>query len=292
MIAKGTGDEKIIASLVEKWGLSRDQARRALADYGDEIDQARRARLNSGARRNAFLLTPRNLAEDNGFIVNGGFVSHRDPMITILFVEKEKGGKRGLVIIRSALVVYGTDSQGDMLAKSAVEGEFLPEGGSRADARAREEVEEWARLNPGVRGARRNADVVRVDRPKGYQSHGWKKERGPGGWEVWPEEQYTYSPDGRFEARSKSYRGAPTGRIYKEYLYKGTYFIKMIDYITGPQGGLTGRATFQVINPDGQVVVIEGTEADARYFADQDVKTWEQPIDRLLRETRERMERE
>jgi hypothetical protein len=46
MIAKGTGDEKIIASLVEKWGLSRDQARRALADYGDEIDQARRARLN------------------------------------------------------------------------------------------------------------------------------------------------------------------------------------------------------------------------------------------------------
>ena len=128
------------------------------------------------------------------------------------------------MVIRSQVEASG--------AKNAVEGEFLPEGWSRADARARTEVAEWARLNPGVRGARRNADVVRVDRPKGYQSHGWKKERGPGGVEVWPEEQYTYSPDGRFEARSKSYRGAPTGRIYKEYLYKGTYFIKMIDYIT------------------------------------------------------------
>ena len=239
----------------------------------------RRARLNRGARRNAFLLTPQNLAEDNGFVVHGGFVSHRDPMITILFVEKEKGGKRGLVIILSALVAYGTDSQGDLLAKSAVQGEFIPEGWDHP------EVEEWARLNPGVRGARRNADVVRVDRPKGYQSHGWDIVRPPE-WSGGQAIRRLPSP-----LREELMVTHSSDLRYKHYPYKGIYFIKRIDYITGIAAS-TGRATFQVINPDGQVVVIEGTEADARYFADQDVKTWEHPIDRLLRETRERMERE
>tara|TARA_Y100000034_G_scaffold135707_1_gene208715 strand:+ start:770 stop:1357 length:588 start_codon:yes stop_codon:yes gene_type:complete len=135
----------------------------------------RRARLNRKARRNAFLRTPQDLAEDNGFIVNGGFVSHRDPMITILFVEKERvghrlagsRGKRGLVIIRSALIQpHG--------GKSAVQGEFIPEGWDHP------EVEEWARLNPGVREARGNPSyaVVLDDGSEAYE----RIYTGPGRW--------------------------------------------------------------------------------------------------------------
>ena len=100
----------------------------------------RKARGNPDSVSVGFILKPRHLAEDNGFVVHGGFVSARDPLIHILFAEREEDGKRGFLVIRSQVEASG--------AKNAVEGEFIPEGWSRADVRARKEVAEWARLNP------------------------------------------------------------------------------------------------------------------------------------------------
>lgn len=95
--------------------------------------KTRRGASQTKARQNGFLLEPWDLAEYNGFTVHGGFTSHRDPLITILFVSKE--GERGLTVIRSVKDRYGT--------ATAVEGEFIPEGWDYP------EVEEWAKLNSG-----------------------------------------------------------------------------------------------------------------------------------------------
>ena len=84
------------------------------------------------ARKNGFLLEPWHLAENNGFTVHGGFTSHRDPLITILFVSKEQ--ERGLMVVRSVKTEYGDET--------AVEGELIPEGWGFP-----KEVEEWAKLN-------------------------------------------------------------------------------------------------------------------------------------------------
>ena len=56
----------------------------------------RRARLKREARGNpdsvsvGFILKPRDLAEDNGFRLLGGFVSARDPLIHFYFAEREE----------------------------------------------------------------------------------------------------------------------------------------------------------------------------------------------------------
>ena len=124
--------------------------------------------------------------------------------------------------------------------------------------------------------------MVKVTRPKGYQSHGWKDETE--GVRAWIPERW--DRDGSFPAHYGVIQQA-TGRTYKDYP-TGTYFIKMLRYITGPSGGLTGRGTFEVIKTrrhrprghhqrgrhgpveESQVAVVEGTQAEARYFADQD----------------------
>jgi hypothetical protein len=90
------------------------------------------------ARKNGFIQEPWDLAENKGFTVHGGFTSHRDPLITILFVSKK--GERGLTVIRSVKDRYGT--------VTAVEGEFIPEGWDYP------EVEEWAKLNSGISQSR------------------------------------------------------------------------------------------------------------------------------------------
>ena len=93
--------------------------------------KTRRGASQTKARQNGFIREPWDLAESNGFTVHGGFTSHRDPLITILFVSKK--GERGLTVIRSVKDRYGT--------ATAVEGEFIPEGWDYP------EVEEWAKLN-------------------------------------------------------------------------------------------------------------------------------------------------
>ena len=98
-------------------------------------------RRRTRARRNGFLREPWHLAESHGFTVHGGFTSHRDPLITILFVSKK--GERGLAVVRSVKDRYG--------GLDAVEGEFIPEGWDYP------EVKKWARLNNGGKRARQIA---------------------------------------------------------------------------------------------------------------------------------------
>ncbi len=53
----------------------------------------RKTRENPDSVSVGFILKPRHLAEDNGFVVHGGFVSARDPLIHILFAEGDYHGR-------------------------------------------------------------------------------------------------------------------------------------------------------------------------------------------------------